>query len=448
MPYKTNLPPSATFIQRLTYAPIRSFFFFFFNYVPYYPITRVNKPEFKTPYIWASSHSNLLCDVVPAGFEGPMPCKFLGKSTLFVFPIKKIIEFCGALPLVRAEDVRNQPGVNKVAQNKSTFKAATAAMQAGWPVAIYPEGVSIENPGLVLPLKPGVAKLAFNSEVANDFKLGLNIIPVGLEYGSRAKMASGLIIRYGKPLFLKDYEELYKASPDSAIKKLLEDLTHELVTNFPHFENETMLALGKKLVALGLVPNKHYAAQLFLRKKGDENFWTTLQEKMRAFDESTKDKGIPVPAWGLRKKWKEVGPWGRRKRGLFIFTMFPFAIYDLLMNSLPEIVLMTFVENVTVDETERTSYRFIFAPVILSLVFAAQFYFLKKVVLEAYMAEAGFGAFFLYLFSAFFIWYLAIHWRRQAKRMMSIFFFKRAGVDGRSEAVKHYHALRQHLSQL
>lgn len=441
----TKLPPTATLTQKILYPPVRTFFYFFFGYLPYAPIRRVNKPDLTGAYIWACSHSNYLCDAIPAGMEGLRPTKFLAKSTLFRFPIEGIIRFCGALPVARAEDSKGQPGDNRSMQNRSTFKVAIAELEKGWPVAIFPEGVSIVSPGLTLPLKPGVAKLAFAAEEATGFTLNLRIIPVGLEYGSRSKLGSGLTIRYGRPLFLKDYREAYGRARDEGVKKLMADITAEMVASFPHFKDETKLALGKKLVALGLVRSKFPAAQLFLKKDGDAEFWTGLDQRLRDFEEANKGHRIPVPAWGHRRAWKELGPKRRLRRGIFLALGLPFALVDLFNNSIPEFCLQSLVEQLAVDETEKMSLRFMMSPPVLGILYGLQFIFLKKIVFENTLANAGFGTYVAYTLGSFCLWYFGVHWRRQFKRIASLYFFRRAGVDGRSEATAYYRALRQYL---
>ncbi|MCO5143984.1 MAG: 1-acyl-sn-glycerol-3-phosphate acyltransferase [Oligoflexia bacterium] len=443
---RTKLPKSATFIQRATYSFIRSFFHFFFTFLPYYPIKRINKPNLDGVFIWSCSHSNFLCDAVPAGYEGNAPTKFLGKSTLFRFPIKTFIEFCGALPVARAEDYKDKTQESRVAQNRSTFKAAIAAMKDGWPVAIFPEGVSIVSPGLTLPLKPGVAKLALSAEDDSDFNLGLRIIPVGLEYGSRVKVASGLNIRYGKPILVSRYKDDYKENEQQAVKKLMNELTEQMVSVFPHFEDEHKQTIGKKLVALGLVRSKYDAAQLFLARKNAPEFWSGLDKKMKAFEEVTRNSGIPVPAWGLRRIWKELGPIRRAKRRLYILFGLPFAIIDALNNSLPEFVLSSTVDLIAVDETEKMTLRFMASPILLGLVYCAQFIFFKYIVFESYMQNMGFGSYIIYCLCSFMLWYFGVHWRRQFKRWFSLLFFYKAGIDAKSESVARYKELRKHLS--
>ncbi len=447
MHFRLKLPPNATLLQRITYPPARPFFFFFFTYLPYAPIRRVNKPDLTPPFIWAGSHSNFMCDCVPAAYEGDIPTKFLGKSTLFRFPTKWFVEWCNALPVARAEDSVDGDKMSRMAQNRATFKAAIAAMKEGWPVAIFPEGVSLERPGMVLPLKSGVAKLALSAEEAHDFKLGLRVIPVGLEYGSRTRVGSGLNIRYGKPLHMADYKERYLADSDRAVKDLMADITRELLQNFPHFVDEAKQALGKELVTLGLMRGKYEAAQLFLKKNDDGNFWNGLNEKRRAFEEASRDGGIPVPAWGHWEAWKQLGPVRRLSRIVWIILGLPIFLLDLPNNSLPEFFLSSASEFLSTDETERMSLRFILSPVILGIVYAVQFWFLRRFVFEEEMAAMGVGSYLLYTLLSFIVWYLAVHWRRQFKRLASLFFFGRAGESGRAESLRKYEELRSYLRQ-
>jgi 1-acyl-sn-glycerol-3-phosphate acyltransferase len=377
--------------------------------------------------------------------EGPRPTKFLAKSTLFVFPIKGFIEFCGALPVARPEDFKGKSAEHRSIQNRSTFKAAIAAMEKGWPVAVFPEGMSLEKPGLILPLKPGAAKLAFAAEEANDFKLGCRIIPVGLEYGSRSKVGSGLTIRYGEPIPLKEYEKLYNEDSNSAVEQVMERLTNEMIRNFPHFKDETKLACAKKLVALGLARSKHPVAQLFLEKENDARFWKGLEEHLTAFEESTKGRRIPVPAWGHRRKWKDMSAGQRFIRAVLILATLPLALLDLVNSSLPELCVQSVIEQIAVDDTEPMTLRLLMSPVVLSVLYGLQFLFLKYVVFENSMAGSGVREYLIYALGSFVLWYFGVQWRRQFKRLFSLFFFWRAGVDGRSEAVGHYRSLRKYL---
>ena len=138
MSFLTKLPANADWFQRLTYPFARRFFYFVLTFLPYAPIRRVNKPKLSGAYLWASNHPNYLSDTVPPYVEGDVPVKFLAKSTLFKFPIKAFIEYCGALPITRPEDGTALSKEERLAQNRNTFLSAVTALEQGWPRAIFP----------------------------------------------------------------------------------------------------------------------------------------------------------------------------------------------------------------------------------------------------------------------------------------------------------------------
>src|SRR5262249_55037124 len=157
---------------------------------------------------------------------------------------------------------------------------------------------------------------------------------------------------YGKPLRIADYRDLHDQDPDLAAKKLTDDLTEEMIKSFPHFRDETKLQLARKLVALGICRNKFNAAQLFRKKLGDTQFWQTLDEKLKAFEEASREHGIPLPAWGHRQAWKQLGPMRRPWRLAYLLFGIPLFLIDLPNNALPEFFLSSGVEFFVTDETE------------------------------------------------------------------------------------------------
>ncbi|MGZ3696389.1 MAG: hypothetical protein ACXVBL_19075, partial [Bdellovibrionota bacterium] len=262
----------------------------------------------------------------------------------------------------------------------------------------------------------------------------------------RTKFVSGLTIHYGKPLLYSDYRELHDQDREAAVKKFLEDFTAELIKNFPHFRDERTQDLGKKLVALGLCLSRFEAAQLFLRKENDTAFWNGLKSRLRSFEEATKDNRIPVPAWGHRQKWKELGGWRRNVRRLFMLVAAPLALVDLVNNSFPEFCLSSLVGYVAVDETEEMTIRLIAANFLLPLVYGLQFWLIRHFLLTTEFGHTGL-LYVGYVFGSCLLWYIAVHWRRQFKRLSSLYLFQFAGVDARSESVSHYRDLRQYLGE-
>ncbi len=421
MPVRCRLPESASIAQRIFYPLIRSIFFFFFAYLPYWPVRRENKPNMDGPYIWACSHHNYFCDVVPGGFEAHSPPKFLGKHTLFVWPARGFFEFCGGLPVVRPQDMNSSDG--RSAQNRSSFKTAIAALQQGWGIGIYPEGVSIVRPGLVEPLKAGVAKLALSAEEASDFRLGLRIFPVGLEYGSRPRVASGLWIRYGTPIRVADYREIFERDYAAAVQALMKDLTKEMKSVFPHFETEEELAVAKKLQVVGVVENKFTFSQALARADG--TFFSGVTARLLALQAASKEAGVPLAAWGHRARFVTFTPGQILWRLVVLLLGLPLVAWDILNNTIPEYLLKSVVGFVASDETEVMSFRFMTAPFVLPPIYALQFKVWTGFVLPGLSGLTFFSGWVSYALVSFVIWYAVVHWRRLFRRFLAqVFFWK------------------------
>lgn len=425
MPIKTKLPKGAPLVQHISYPFIKNAFYFLFGFLPYGPVRRERVPDLSGPVLIAGSHSNFLCDPVINGFETVATPRFLGKHTLFRFPMKWLVTFCGAIPVYRPQDMGEFPVEGRATQNRTAFKSAIQALQDGWPVCIYPEGGSFVTPGLHLPLKPGVAKLALTAEEFSDFKLGLRIIPVGLEYGSRPKVGSGLTIRYGEPISVSSYRDIYEKSYGEAVRKLMADLTEQMKAVFPHFESNEELLLAKKMIVIGASPNRMSIAKIFRRyREQHPEILSNLQHRLRDFEEASKDQGIPMAAWGYRRKVSEKSLIGKILSMTILLGGAPLFLWDLINNTFSEYLIRSAMGFASSDETEMMTVRFFSSFIILPPVYYIQLWGLSR-----YFAPGFFGApafFFVYLgyfiFSAS-VWVVMPRWRRQFKTWAAQLFF-------------------------
>ncbi len=394
--------------------------------MPYHPVRRENKPDLSSPVIIAGSHSNFLCDTVIHGFDTLAPSRFLGKHTLFKFPIKPVVKFWGAIPVYRPQDSAEVTAEGRALQNRTSFKAAIQALEDGWPICIYPEGGSFVQPGLNLPLKPGVAKLAFSAEEVNGFKLGIRIIPVGLEYGSRPKVGSGLTVRFGEPIQLKDYQKLYEEDYNGAVTQLMADLTAQLKNVFPHFETEEELAMAKRLQIIGAAQSRMEVSRTFEKyRKTHPEFAHDLHKRLHGFEEDSKDLRIPLAAWGYRTRFLKLTV-GEKLRSFGVTVLgLPFFLYDIVNNTFAEYIVRSVMGFVASDETEMMTIRFISGIFIVPLVYWGQLLVVRHYFAPHWFTGVTFfAAFLLYLFLSAGVWHLMPRWRRHLKMWIAQLFFR------------------------
>jgi hypothetical protein len=93
-------------------------------------------------------------------------------------------------------------------RNRRTFEACRELLRRGRCIALFPEGMSHNQPRL-LPVKTGAARIALGASAVDAEGAGgtpaaaafdLKIVPVGLYYTSKTSFRSEALLRFGAPL--------------------------------------------------------------------------------------------------------------------------------------------------------------------------------------------------------------------------------------------------------
>jgi glycerol-3-phosphate O-acyltransferase / dihydroxyacetone phosphate acyltransferase len=135
------------------------------------------------PVLLVANHPNSILDPVLVAAAAGRPVRFLAAASTTNRPaIGRLIRAAGAIPVYRRMDDPAQ-----VARNEEMFRAAHAALARGDAVAIFPEGVSHDEPGMA-PLKTGAARIALGALTVGC--TSCPIVPVGLVYRNRERFRS------------------------------------------------------------------------------------------------------------------------------------------------------------------------------------------------------------------------------------------------------------------
>lgn len=173
------------------------------------------------PAIVVANHPNGLLDPVIVGLAVNQRVHFLAKSTLFRSWLgRQTMGAFLAVPVYRAKEADTK-------QNEQTFALCREIMAKGEWLALFPEGTSHSETTL-LPLKTGAARIALQSEAANDFRLGVTIVPVGLTYDDKEIFRSNVTASVGEPFTLGAYKDAYARDEVAAAKQLTDDIAEKL----------------------------------------------------------------------------------------------------------------------------------------------------------------------------------------------------------------------------
>jgi glycerol-3-phosphate O-acyltransferase/dihydroxyacetone phosphate acyltransferase len=185
------------------------------------------------PVILASNHPHSITDALILGVgSGDRMVHYVAHSGLFRNRLKAwFLRKCGVIPVYRPHDIQNAAD-----RNVAMFKACRRVLQEGGAIGIFPEGTS-EEERRVHKLKTGCARIALESEAEAGWQLGVKIVPVGLNFESRRRFRSRVLLSLGVPLTALDYRDAFQEDPYEAAHRLtatLQEAIRRRVMNISH----------------------------------------------------------------------------------------------------------------------------------------------------------------------------------------------------------------------
>ncbi|MFO8234896.1 MAG: lysophospholipid acyltransferase family protein [Bacteroidales bacterium] len=184
-----------------------------------------------SPVIFAPNHQNALMDALALGYSIKDQPVFLARSDIFKKKIiARILTFLKILPIYRIRD-----GFENLKLNEHIMKKVREILLKHHCLVMFPEGNHGDKRQL-RPLKKGITRIAFQSEEKCQYKLGIKIIPVGLDYSDYYRFNEELFVNFGKPIDLTEFFDLYKENPSKANLALRNKLSEELKRYMVHID--------------------------------------------------------------------------------------------------------------------------------------------------------------------------------------------------------------------
>jgi 1-acyl-sn-glycerol-3-phosphate acyltransferase len=172
------------------------------------------------PTVVVADHRNALVDgLLLMGALRRYP-HFLGKSTLFHNPLLwPFLRLGGVVPIYRTQDGGSPEG------NRRAFARCHRLLERGGMVAVFPEGISHDEPGLQ-PLRTGAARIALSA--AADGVPDVETVAVALVYDDKQRFRSRALVRVGVPVPTGPRVAEYMADEHRTVRALTADLGERL----------------------------------------------------------------------------------------------------------------------------------------------------------------------------------------------------------------------------
>lgn len=235
----------------------------FFHRIYYrkFTVTGIENIPRNAPVLFAPNHQNALMDALAVLFASKQTVGFLARADIFKKPsIAKILNFLKIMPVFRIRD-----GYETLENNKEVFQNTINVLKANIPICILPEGNHLGEKRL-RPLKKGIARIAFQAEMEENFKLNLQIIPVGIDYSNYFNAGSDLHVHFGKPILIKDYQILLSENQPKALNSLIAKLSDGIKNLMIH------------------IPENHYDTIMQACDMFEPNVWNKLNLKRHSYN--------------------------------------------------------------------------------------------------------------------------------------------------------------------
>jgi 1-acyl-sn-glycerol-3-phosphate acyltransferase len=215
-----------------------------FSYLYFVEIRSLNPEHIPAsgPVILAANHPTSILDAILLAMQTRRQIHFLAKSGLFRNRLLgALLRRLGAIPVYQAHDVEGHE-----AKNIEVFEAVYQLFERGGCLGLFPEGRN-SPAGKVTELRTGGARMALGAEARNQFRLGLTIVPAGINLELRELFMSAVLLRFGPPIRVADYSERYAQDPAAAVRQLTSDLQESLRHQAIHVEDDQIKKLADDL---------------------------------------------------------------------------------------------------------------------------------------------------------------------------------------------------------
>ncbi len=329
------------------------------------------------PIIFAPNHQNALMDPLALVCTNKLQTVWLARADIFKSKTtRSILNFLKVWPVYRIRD-----GKENLSNNEEIFAKVNQLLEKKQSVALFPEAAH-SGRRQMLPHKKAIPRIALEAEGKNNFKLELQIIPVGITYSHYWNFDRTLLVQYGEPVSIENFWFDYEMSPQKAMMDL-RDLIHEklypLVIEIRsqkyYNEYETMRLLAGKAASRKKFFHKGKALQQFKAEK-------ELIEKLEAFETESPEgfsqlidyvhqyednlktaKCTDRQVENARKASKLATPF----KILLALISLPVFTYGFLLNAIPFYIPRALVMRKIKDKIFTSSFNYVLGLIIFPI---------------------------------------------------------------------------------
>ncbi|MHA7111158.1 1-acyl-sn-glycerol-3-phosphate acyltransferase [Sunxiuqinia elliptica] len=327
------------------------------------------------PLIFAPNHQNALMDPLAVLCTTPMQPVWLARADIFKMKlVRPILHFLKIMPVYRIRD-----GKENLGENEKIFSQAIDVLEHKKQLGLFPEAAH-SGKRQMLPHKKAVPRIAFLAESKNNFKLQLQIIPVGIYYSHYWHFNRELLVNYGSPINLKDYKKQYETNPLLATKQLREELSKRVkqltinIKSKAHYENYEWLRelLGREYAQKQLskeptakerfMSDQQLIGLLETHEAEHPEMWMDIHRQIDEIRATLDSKSFPVDL--LEKQTKGINIILQSLLGIILT---PLIFVGLIFHIIPFSIPRHFIQKNIKDPAFYSTFHFVSGLILYSI---------------------------------------------------------------------------------
>ena len=238
-------------------------------------------------------------------------------------------------------------------------------------------------------IRTGAARLALEAEAANGWKLGLQIIPVGINFSVRKSFRGLVFVNVGRPIQPERYRQEQARDPQAGVSALTAEIQAGMerqVYHVPRRELEGVVQAIEYLYRHDLESEFHPATpgqELALRRsivESVEYFNDTQPERLLDLERALAGHTRKLRRMGLDsanfRQYLAVPPaWKHLALDLGLYALgAPLYVYGVVNNVLAYLPPRAFARLVAKKETDYATARFLAGLLVVPVCYAGQTY--------------------------------------------------------------------------
>lgn len=390
---KENPKPGLLF---RTFKEYMRIFHDYFYYKKVYRVGTENIPQ-GCPVMVVSHHQNCLSDALGVLFSiknrGDRQLRILSRADVFKPAFEKALRWLGIMPAFRMA----YDGAETLSNNSYTFAESGDELLNNGVVIIYPEA-GHQDKRWMGTFTLGYLHIIFEAARKSNFEKEMFIIPSCNHYSDYVNLREHFLTKYGEPISLKPYYELYKTKPRTVqrqVNALVREKIRELMLDITDLENYDAIDYLRNTYGITYARERNFNPNdLHEKLQADKLFYAQLEalkeeqpaQIQEVYNETrqleSQSKSLRIEAQNFVDRPSRVELFLKGLGFVFLFPLFIFAcIPNYFVWKIPTLVTRKIQDHMFHSGIHYGAMFVITVPLFYILTFILVLFFTKSLII-------------------------------------------------------------------